>query len=130
MSNLTKDVCLYDINNRPLTISGIEIYLCDANSGKIHDRQLSHDLNPGSAGAPSDTWGVQLTFPAGNTPVDIFTADPTYIYPGNTVRYLNGELYDRIDLDLLALPPSPGGQSNPPASPMPSDLAKWVATAP
>src|SRR5205823_4682411 len=61
---------------------------------------------------------------------DIYVTDPTYRYPGNTVRYLNGETEDRLDIDLLKQPTTPSGQSSPPPTMTPAGLSLWVERAP
>lgn len=118
-----KDVYLFNESNDPLQVKGIRIELFDATTGTLLDAQNSEDLNPGPM--PSNEWGVRLTFTAGTNPLDIYITDPTYCYPGNTIRNLNGQLHDRIWIDLLQLPTGPGGQT-PPTSVTPSSLSSWV----
>lgn len=107
-----KDVYLFDNTNNPLQVQGIQVELFDAVTGQKLDSDLSKDLNPSPSGWPSNEWGVQLTFTAGTNPLDILITDPRFNYPGNTVRNLYGKQDDRIDIDLLKLPRTPGGQGS------------------
>jgi hypothetical protein len=121
-----KKICLYDSTNQPLTIKGINVELYDASTKTKVDGDLSDDLNPGAKPA---VWGVVLKFPSGNTPLDLYISDPKYTYPGNTIVNLNGDLADDVLIDLLALPPGPGGQrSSPPPSLTLTDLNTWLAS--
>src|ERR1044072_9800136 len=97
-----KKICLYDSSNTPLQVVGIRVELYDASSKAYIAGADSDDLN--MAAHPSDTWGVVLNFPSGSTPVDIYISDPKYTYPGNMMRYLNGDLADDVLMDLLQLP--------------------------
>jgi hypothetical protein len=121
-----KIIFLYDSASDPLQVKGIRVELYDASTATLLDAANSADLNPGPAGQPSREWGVQLNFPIGPNPLDIYITDPLYRYPGNTVRYLNGKVQDRLYIDLLQLPPAAAGQSAAPASSAPEDLADWV----
>src|SRR5258708_38818733 len=97
-----KTIYLYDSSNSPLQVQGIRVELYDALTKTYIDGKDSDDLN--AAVSPSDTWGVVLNFPSGTTPLDIYITDPTYTYPGNTMRFLNGDLTDQVYMDLLAVP--------------------------
>jgi len=120
-----KKICLYDSKNQPLTIKGINVELYNASTKTKVDGDLSDDLNPGARPAE---WGVILQFPAGSTPLDLYISDPKYTYPGNMIVNLNGNLADEVLIDLLALPPGPGGpQSTPPPSMSLTDLNTWIA---
>lgn len=115
----TKDVHLFDASNNPLTVSGIRLELFDAVTFQLLIAQNSVQLGP-------NAWGAQLFFTAGPNPLDIYVSDPNYRYPGNMVRYLNGRTTDQLDIDLLALPPGPGGQSAPSLNLTPASLSLWV----
>jgi hypothetical protein len=123
-----KKVYLYDLANDPLRVKGIRIELHDAMKRKLIDHDISRDLNP-SGNVASDTWGVELNFPSGKSPLDILVIDPTYIYPGNTLRYLNGDLSDEIYMDLFQLPSGPGG-ADPPKEANPPAINTWIAESP
>jgi hypothetical protein len=73
--------------------------------------------------------GVELNFPSGKTPLDILVIDPTYTYPGNTLRYLNGNLSDEVYMDLFQLPSGPGGGS-PPSAATPPEINVWINQSP
>jgi hypothetical protein len=120
-----KTVLLYDASNQPLRVKGIRVELFDASSGLLVDAQNSANLDP-NAGPLSVEWGVVLSFTAGTSPLDLLLTDPLYRYPGNTVRYLNGDLQDRVYIDVLQLPQSVGGQTGPPVSAGALDLVSWV----
>jgi hypothetical protein len=119
-----KKICLYDSSNTPLQVAGIRVELYDASTKAYIDGDDSDDLN--MAAHPSDTWGVVLKFPSGATPVDIYISDPTYKYPGNTMRYLNGDLRDDVLMDLMQLPAGPGGQQPPPSPATVPQINAWV----
>jgi hypothetical protein len=120
-----KKICLYDSTNQPLTIKGINVELYDASTKNMVAGDLSDDLHPG---ATPPVWGVVLNFPSGNTPLDLYISDPKYTYPGNMIVNLNGDLPDDVFIDLLALPPGPGGpNSAPPPSLSLKDLNTWIA---
>ena len=119
-----KKILLYDSSNSPLQVAGIRVELYDAITKAYLDGDDSKDLNPKKA--PSDTWGVVLKFPSGATPVEIFINDLTYEYPGNTMRFLNGDLADEVLMDLMHLPSGPGGQPPPSQPATPPAINKWV----
>lgn len=121
-----KTILLYDAANTPLKVTGIHVELFDAAAGTLLQTQTSANLNP-AAGNASVEWGVILNFAAGATPLDILITDPKYRYPGNTVRYLNGGLQDKVFIDLLQLPVASSAQSTP-ASAKPQDLVSWADT--
>lgn len=123
-----KRVFLYDDVNDPLQVRGILLELHDQR--KMIDNNLSHDLNPGAGGAPSDTWGGILNFPSGKLPVHILVRDDTYRYSGNAVEFLNGDLSDDVYIDLLQLPSGPGGGDGPPESGTPPDINAWIERSP
>jgi hypothetical protein len=120
-----KTILLYDAKNAPLKVRGIQVELFDAISGTLLQAQTSDNLDP-TSGPSSVEWGVILTFSTGTRPLDILITDPKYRYPGNTVRYLNGDLQDRVFIDLLALPAAVPTQTAPPRSSKPQDLVAWV----
>lgn len=120
-----KEVRIFDDSNNPLQVAGITIELFDAVTGTLFSSDNSKDLNPGSGG-PSNEWGVKLSFTAGSNPLDIYISDPTYNYPGNTVRYLNGQEDDRLDIDLLKVGSGSGGQSAGPASASAASILQWI----
>ena len=124
-----KKVYLYDAANDPLQVKGIRVELHDASKRKLIDHDISDDLNPIPGGLPSDTWGVVLNFPSGKNPLDILIIDPTYLYPGNTLRYLNGDLSDEVYMDLFQLPAGPGG-GNPPNVATPPEINAWIERSP
>jgi hypothetical protein len=124
-----KIILLYDAANRPLKVRGLHVELL-AQDGELLDSGMSEDLNPGPDGSASNEWGVELDFPASSRPLDIYLTDPFYRYPGNTVRYLNGRVQDRIYIDVMQLPPTSSNLMDPPASVHPRDLADWVYNSP
>jgi hypothetical protein len=125
-----KKVFLYDSVNDPLQVKGIRIELHDAAKKKLIAQDISKDFNPQPSGLPSNSWGVLLNFPSGKTPVDILVLDPNYRYPGNSLRYLNGDLSDEVYMDLLQLPSGPGGGENPPSSATPPAINTWINASP
>ena len=118
-----KKIYLYDSSNAALLVKGIRVELYDAVTKSYLDGADSDDLNPG---ASPPTWGVVLNFPSGANPVDVLVSDPTYQYPGNTLRYLNGDLADEVFMDLLHLPGGPGGQPVPRAPLTIPQINRWV----
>ena len=121
-----KEIRIFDSSNNPLPVNGIHFDLCDAVTGTLLATDYSHDLNPGPHGAPSNQWGVRLNFNPGANPLDVYTSDPTYQYPGNMLQYLEGRLQDRIDIDLLKVLSGPGGQATPLPAAAPAAVSKWV----
>lgn len=126
---LKKRIYLYDVVNDPLQVKGIRVELYDAVRKKLIDHDISHDLNPQPNNRLSDSWGVELSFPSGKTPLDILVIDPTYRYPGNALRYLNGELNDEVYMDLFQLPSGPGG-GEPPSNATPPSVNDWINDSP
>jgi hypothetical protein len=124
-----KKVLLYDAANDPLQVTGIHIELHDPIGHASITSQLSSDLNPLPGGLPSDEFGALLNFPSGKRPVDIVITDAKYKYPGNALRYLNGDLSDDVYMDLLALPSGPGGGA-PPSGSTPPELNAWIEGSP
>lgn len=124
-----KEVHLFDASNKPLKVQGIRLELFDAITCALLDAQTSANLTPAS-GAASLAWGAKLSFTAAANPLDIYVTDPTYRYPGNTVRYLNGETEDRLDIDLLTLPATPSGHSSPSPTATSAELSRWAERAP
>src|SRR5262245_57709735 len=114
-----KTILLYDTANKPLRVKGIDILLMDAVSGGTLDRGFSQNLDLAKPDHLSDEWGVNLDFPSGTTPLDLLIRDQEYRYPGNSILSLNGELQDRVFIDLHTLPEHVGGQYAPLSS---SDL--------
>lgn len=121
-----KVICIFDTSNNPLRMDKIRFELFDAATGQLLDTQLSADLNLSPVGKPSNEWGVRLKFNSGTNPLDVYTTDPNYEYPGNTIRYLEGRQQDRIDIDLKKLPVISGGQKKPLDSPEPVAISRWV----
>jgi len=121
-----KIILVYDSSNNPLRVEGIRVELFDAVRGNLLQARNSIDLNPRADGQPSTEWGVELDFPLGSSPLDIYITDPLYRYPGNTVRYLNGRLQDRIYIDVLRLPTAASSHVAAPVSLQPLDLSQWV----
>jgi hypothetical protein len=119
-----KTILLYDSSNQPLRVAGIRVELFDVGTGALVDAKNSANLNP-AAGQNSSEWGVVLTFTPGSSPLDILISDPLYRYPGNTLRYLNGDLQDQVFLDVLQLPPVPANQATPPSGNI-LDIITWV----
>lgn len=124
-----KTIYLFDSSNSPLHVKGIRIELFDVSTGTLLATQDSDDLNPGTGGRPSNEWGVQLDFTACGNAVDVYFCDPAYRYPGSIIRNLNGQVTDRVDVDLLRLPTGLGGQAYQLSSPSPASIDKWVRGA-
>lgn len=104
----TKEVYLFDDSNNPLKVAGISLELFDTVTGRMLVTALSANRKPHLGGTSTD-WGADLPFTASTHPVDIYINDPTYTYPGNVIESLNGQITDRIDIDLLKLPATPIG---------------------
>ncbi|HVT15208.1 MAG TPA: hypothetical protein VHQ90_03370 [Thermoanaerobaculia bacterium] len=102
----TKDIHLFDRSNQALQVTGIRLELFDAVYGTLLASDNSKLLSSGD-------WGVQLSFVSSSHPLDIYVNDPSYRYPGNALRSLNGQLSGKVEIDLLKLPPGPGGQAPP-----------------
>jgi hypothetical protein len=126
MPAVTLIIYIYDSYNKPLRKSGINIDLYDSTTNVLLASDVSADLNP-----PANEWGGKLSFtiPLAK-PVDIVFTDAAYEYPGNTIRYLNGDAGGRVDVDLRKLPTKTGGQAAPPKTASPTDLVEWVDGAP
>lgn len=122
---LTKEVYLFDTTNSPLRVSGIRVELFDCSTGTLLDTQNSANLATSGATLSND-WGVLLRFQSVGNPVDIYFCDPMHRYPGNVVRSLNGQVSDRLDVDLLSVPTRPGGQMSPPSTATPASITEWV----
>lgn len=116
-----KEIRIFDTSNAVLKVSGISFELFDAATGTLLAVDLSRDLNPGF-----NEWGVRLQFAAGSTPLEVYTTDPTYRYPGNTILSLEGNQTDRIDIDLLQIPNYAGGQATQPTSSNLLDVSRWI----
>ncbi len=131
MPSITLTIYLYDTSNKPLHRTGIAMDLYDATTTVCLGTDISRDLNPNPSGVPSNEWGgkIVLTTPLRN-PIDIVFRDAMFEYPGNTMRYLNGDVGGRVDADLEKLPTHASGHPRPPASAAPARLARWVDTAP
>jgi hypothetical protein len=121
-----KTILLYDSTNKPLRVAGIRVELFDATTGTYIVGDDSANLDPSTPDPSSDLWGVDLRFVAGANPLDIMIRDPLYRYPGNTVRYLNGELQDLVYLDLVSLPMHAGGQVRALQSGDASEVIGWI----
>jgi hypothetical protein len=123
-----KEIRIFDTGNRVLKAKGIRFELYEVGSGALLDTQNSDDLNPGGGG--SNDWGVKLTFSPNNGPLEVYTTDPNHRYPGNTIRSLEGQSDNRIDIDLSMVPATTGGQATPLSSIDPADIRHWVQSAP
>jgi hypothetical protein len=102
-----KEIRIFDVHNNVLAHAGIQFEMFNANTSVLVASDRSRDLNP-----PHGHWGVELQFTACSDPFDAYVTDSNYEYPGNTIRNLEGKQTDRIDIDLLKLPPSGGGQAS------------------
>lgn len=131
MPNITLTVYLYDTSNAPLKRKGIQLDLHNATTNLLLASDLSRDLNPPTrSGSSSNEWGGEFTYASVSDPVDILVTDAKYEYPGNTMRYVNGDRGGRVDMDLRKLPTKKGGQPSPPASATPSSIRRWVDSSP
>lgn len=131
MPNITLTVYLYDTSNSPLKRKGIQLDLHNATTNLLLVSDVSKDLNPPSrGGGSSNEWGGKLNYASVSDPVDILVTDAKYEYPGNAMRYVNGDRGGRVDMDLRKLPTKKGGQSSPPASATPASIRQWVDSAP
>jgi hypothetical protein len=122
-----KEIRIFDTANRVLKIKGIRFELYELVSGTLLDAKNSDDLNPGGSG--SNDWGVKLTFSPTAGPLEVYTTDPNHRYPGNTIRSLEGQNNNRIDIDLSKVPATTGGQP-PLSSTDPVDIGHWVQSSP
>jgi len=127
----SKAVYLYDDMNIVLQVKGIQVELYSTRTGTLLDKQLSDDLNPPlPGGPPSNEWGVKLNFALPHSdPADIIITDKNYKYPGNAVYHLYAGGSDRVNVDLLKIPTSSGGQNQPAPSTV-GKLVRWVSAAP
>jgi hypothetical protein len=124
-----KEIRIFDTTNAVLKVAGISFELFDVATGALLSTDLSKDLKPGPGGFPSNEWGVILHFTGGSHPLEVYTTDPTYKYPGNTIQSLEGNQTDRIDIDLSSLPSTTGGQSTQLDSATPLAISNWVKAA-
>ncbi|MFA5897549.1 MAG: hypothetical protein WC829_00410 [Hyphomicrobium sp.] len=122
----TKMILLYDASNKPLRVAGIRVELFDAAAGTYVAGDDSQNLDPAKPDPQSNLWGVDLSFTVSTNPLDIMIKDPLYRYPGNTVRYLNGELQDLVYLDLVSLPTRAGGQASALQSGDAAEVIGWI----
>jgi hypothetical protein len=120
-----KVIVLYDDFNNPLKVHGIRVELFDAIHGTLVSTDNSENLDS-HLGSYSDRWGVRLNFPSSNNPLDVYITDPTYKYPGNAVRYLNGQLQNDVRIDLLQQPTKHGGQPSAPKSGKIEEIINWI----
>jgi len=125
-----KEIHIFNTSNAVLQVIGIRFELFDVVTGALLCTDNSHDLNPGPGGTPSNDWGVRLKFSPSNHPLEVYTTDPNYRYPGNTIQSLEGKQTDRIDIDLHKVPGGPGGQESRLTSATPVAVSKWVHEAP
>jgi hypothetical protein len=102
-----KEIRIFDVRNNVLAHPGIQFEMFNANTSVLVTSDRSRDLSP-----PLGEWGVKLSFTPCSDPFDVYVTDSNYEYPGNTIRNIEGRQTDRIDLDLLKLPPSGGGQGH------------------
>jgi hypothetical protein len=120
-----KEIRIFDTSNAVLKVTGIRFELFNAATGALIAIDNSRDLNPGS-----NEWGVKLPFAAGSDPLEVYTTDPTYSYPGNAIVSLEGNQTDRIDIDLHKIPAGRGGQATPLTSSSPLVVSGWIRRAP
>ncbi len=125
---MEKEIRVFDTANNVLKVKGIRFELYEVGSGTLLDTQNSDDLNPGAGG--SNEWGVKLTFSPIAGPLEVYTTDPNHRYPGNTIRNLEGQNDNRIDIDLSKVPATTGGQGAPLSSTDPAAVTRWVQSAP
>jgi hypothetical protein len=81
---MEKEIRIFDSSNRVLKVKGIRFDLLEVNSGALIDTKNSDDLNPIAGG--SNDWGVKLSFSTRSGPLEVYTSDPNYRYPGNTIQ--------------------------------------------
>jgi hypothetical protein len=124
---MEKELRIFDANNQVLKAPGIRFDLLEVSSGTLIDTQISANLNPASSG--SNDWGVKLKFSPRSGPLEVYTSDPTYRYPGNTIQSLEGQNNNRIDIDLLQVPVTTGGQGTWLSSTDPKVISHWVSSA-
>jgi hypothetical protein len=130
MPNIALTVYLYDVRNKPLKQKGIRLDLHNAVTNLHLASAFSDDLNPPSSGhGSSNEWGGRFTYFSVSDPVDILITDAKFEYPGNIVRYVNGDRGGRVDLDLRKLPVGVGGQAFTPTAASPEAISKWVDSA-
>jgi hypothetical protein len=125
---MEKEIRVFDASNRVLKVKGIRFDLLEVNSGTLIDTKNSDDLNPIPGG--SNEWGVKLSFSARSGPLEVYTSDPNYRYPGNTIQSLEGQKDNRIDIDLLQVPVTAGGQGSILSTTDPTAIWQWVKAAP
>jgi hypothetical protein len=125
---MEKEIRIFDASNRVLKVKGIRFDLLEVNSGTLVDTKNSDDLNPIAGG--SNDWGVKLSFSARSGPLEVYTSDPNYRYPGNTIQSLEGQNDNRIDIDLLQVPVTAGGQGSILSTTDPRAICHWVESAP
>jgi hypothetical protein len=123
---MEKEIRIFDANNKVLKVKGIRFDLLEVNSGTVVDTQNSADLNPSG----SNDWGVKLNFSARSGPLEVYTTDPNHRYPGNTIQSLEGQNDNRIDIVLLQVPVTTGGQGNILSTSDPRAISQWVESAP
>ena len=125
--SMEKEIRIFDLNNRVLKVKGIRFDLLEVSSGAMIATQNSDDLNPGAGG--SNDWGVKLNCSAQSGPVEVYTSDPNYRYPGKTIRSLEGKNDNRIDIDLEPIPATTGGQDTVLSTTDPQAISQWVESA-
>jgi hypothetical protein len=121
-----KEIRIFDTRNNVLKVKGIRFELYEVGSGTLLSTQNSDDLAPWGG---SNDWGVKLTFSPRPGPLEVYTTDPNHRYPGNTIRNLEGQNDNRIDIDLYSVPATAGGQSTMLSSTDPADITRWVGSA-
>ncbi len=128
---MEKEIRIFDDKNAVLKVSGIRFDLLDVGSGLLIDTQNSRDLNPPvpPTAAGSNEWGVKLNFSAQAGPVEVCTTDPNYRYPGNIIQSLEGQNDNTINIDLLRIPATVGGQGNTLTDTDPAVIASWVSAS-
>jgi hypothetical protein len=125
---MEKEIRIFDAKNRVLKVKGIRFDLLEVSSGTLIDTKNSDDLNPIFGG--SNDWGVKLSFSPQSGPLEVYTSDPNHRYPGNTIQSLEGQNDNRIDIALLPVPVTPGGQDSILSTTDPTAIGRWVESAP
>lgn len=117
-----KEIRIFDVHNNVLAHLGIQFEMFNANTSVLVATDRSRDLS-----SPLGHWGVELSFTPCSDPFDVYVTDSNYEYPGNTIRNIEGKQSDRIDIDLLKLPLSGGGQAwNFGLDGSPQSLSLWI----
>jgi hypothetical protein len=124
---MDKEIRIFDTANNILKVKGIRFELFEVGTGVLLDTKNSDNLNPTLRG--SNEWGVKLSFSPSSGPLEVYTSDPSHRYPGNTIRSLEGQNDNRIDVDLSRVPATAGGQATPLSSTNPAAVTAWVQSS-